>query len=490
MALIAIHGHFYQPPRENPWTGEVPEQPAAAPFHDWNERITAECYRPNTRVEITTPDGPRVVNNFERISFDVGPTLMAWLERHDRATHDAIVAADRQSVRRLGHGNAIAQAYHHSILPLQPLRDVRTEVRWGIADFRHRFGRAPQGMWLPECAVNDDVLGVLIDEGIGFTILAPWQVRRWREPGGVWINVSDGWLDTRVAYRYHHPDGSGRALTLFFYDGDISRMIAFERLASSAEAFLAPFAEAARPGALVHVATDGETYGHHHRFSDIGLGYALYVEAPRRGLELTNHAAYLAQHPARLEAEIVPGEGTSWSCAHGVGRWVRDCGCHTGGQEGWSQAWRYPLRRGLDVIRDAANDAFAHLGPAVLRDPWGARDRYVHVVIGAQTLDDFLEQEMTEPRSARATARVADLLELQRRALQMYTSCGWFFNDVAGIETVQVLSYAARAVELIESLGEPSPRDAALALLAKAVSNVPGEGTAADVLLAALSARG
>jgi alpha-amylase/alpha-mannosidase (GH57 family) len=487
MGQIAIHGHFYQPPREDPWTGEVPEQPGAAPFHDWNERITAECYRPNTQVEITTPDGPRVVNNFERISFDVGPTLMAWLERNDPATHDAIVAADRASTARLGHGNALAQAYHHSILPLQPLRDVRTEVRWGIADHRYRFGRDPEGMWLPECAANDDVLGVLIDEGIAFTILAPWQAYRWREPGGGWVNVADGWLDTRVAYRYLHPDGSGRELVLFFYDGDISRMIAFERLASCAEAFLAPFADAARPGGLVHVATDGETYGHHHRFSDLGLGYALYVEAERRGLEPTNYGAYLAEHPPRLEVEVVPGQGTSWSCAHGVGRWLRDCGCHTGGEPGWSQAWRYPLRRGLDVIRDAAGDAFAHLAPGLLTDPWGARDRYVDVVIGASALEDFLAREMTGDLGSAAVRRAADLLELQHRALQMYTSCGWFFNDVAGIETVQVLKYAARATELVESLGEPSPRAEALALLERARSNDPGAPSAAEIFNAALA---
>jgi alpha-amylase/alpha-mannosidase (GH57 family) len=351
LTSIIVHGHFYQPPRENPWTGHIDAQPSAAPFHDWNERIHAESYRPNSLANIITTDGERTVNNYERMSFDFGPTLLAWLERLHPETYARIVEADGASMRRLGRGNAMAQAFHHTILPLSPARDVRTEVRWGLADFRHRYGREADGLWLPEAAVAPEVLAVLVDEGLRFTVLAPGSAARWREAEGEWVAASDEGIDTRVAYRYMHPDGSGRSMALFFYEGPIARAIAFEHATSSAERFVDLFsARAASTDRVVHAATDGETYGHHHKFGDIGLAYALFVEAPRRGLETLNYATWLDRHPPRREVEIVAGEGTSWSCAHGVGRWTDDCGCHTGGEPGWNQAWRAPRPAAREVV--------------------------------------------------------------------------------------------------------------------------------------------
>ena len=480
-ARIAVHAHFYQPPREDPWTGEIPVQPSAAPAHDWNERVHQESYRPNAFARIPTADGDETVNNYEKLSFNVGPTLLMWMEKADPETYQRIIEADRTSLEALGHGNAIAQAYHHTILPLSPLRDVRTQVRWGLADFNHRFGRAPEAMWLPETAANEDTLEVLIEEGLRFTILAPNQAGYIKDDEGTWIPVQEIGLDTTKPYLYNHRDGSGRSIALFFYDGAISRSIAFERAGESGEKFMDLFAARVSDEALVHAATDGETYGHHHTFSELGLAYALFVEAPRRGIEVTNHAAYLDDHPPTTEVRLIPGEGTSWSCAHGVGRWKEDCGCSTGGGEGWNQAWRGPLRTALELVRDRADEVFERLGGTLLADPWTARDGYVDVVIGKTEIGAFLVQHASGPLGEEEARQAIELLELQRNAMSMFTSCGWFFNDIGGIETIQVLAYAARTLDLLEMLGQPGPRDAFDALLRTARSNNPEVGTGADV---------
>jgi hypothetical protein len=288
-------------------------------------------------------------------------------------------------------------------------------------------------------------------------------------------------LDATIPYRYLHRDGSGRSLALFFYDGAIARAIAFERAGESGEGFMDLFDANTTDEGLVHAATDGETYGHHHTFSELGLAYALFVEAPKRDISVTNYAAFLEAHPAQREVRLIPGEGTSWSCAHGVGRWKEDCGCSTGGREGWNQAWRGPLRRALELVRDAADEAFERLGSAVFADPWGARDRYVDVVIGAKDLATFLNEEASGPSGEDEALHGADLLELQRNSMSMFTSCGWFFNDIGGIETVQVLAYAARVLDLLEKLDQPGPRDAFIAMLQRARSNEEEVGTGADV---------
>src|SRR6266404_1628283 len=357
MPSLIIHGHFYQPPRENPWTGVVEAEPSAAPFHDWNERIYSECYGPNAFASIVDPATAkeRIVNNYTNISFNFGPTLLSWLEANHSETYSAILEADRLSAsRRRGHGNAIAQAYGHAILPLCNERDRFTQIRWGLADFRQRFGREPEALWLPETACNHEVLGALIGEGMQFVILAPHQAARIRAIGEAdWQDTDEQTIDTGVAYRYSHRDGSGRSIAIFFYDGLISRAIAFENLLKSSREFVEGFASlAARE--LINVATDGETYGHHFKFGDICLAHALEVEAPRHDLRVTNYGAYLDQSPPAFEVEINSGpngEGTSWSCLHGVGRWIRDCGCHTGGEPEWNQRWRTPLREALDFLR-------------------------------------------------------------------------------------------------------------------------------------------
>jgi hypothetical protein len=465
-ADLVLHGHFYQPPREDPWTGAVPEQPSAAPFHDWNERVTAECYGPNTAVTLATGDGTSlVVNNFEHLSFNVGPTLLSWLEAHHTEVYRAILAADATA------GRAIAQAYGHAILPLCNERDLRTQVRWGTVDFEHRFGRRPAGMWLPETAVSDAVLLVLAEEGIAFTILAPGQVEAVRPLD----TVADGWrpvptgplesppLDTSRPYQWRHPEQPHRTVDLVVYDGVLAHALAFARPTS--EDIL--HATDGRDG-MVTAATDGETFGHHHPGAEQVVARALTIGAAERGVRVPRLEDLLTSHPPVQEARV---RVSAWSCAHGVERWKADCGCHTGGPEGWSQAWRAPLRHALDELRDWGVALVDRLGPSLLRDPWSARDEYLAVLIGARSWDDFAAEHIVGDQHLAGV-----LLDAQRNALLMYTSCGWFFNDLAGIETLQILRYAARAVDLYEQLGEAPPLDAMLATLAEARSNDPHAG--------------
>ena len=481
MKALVVHGHFYQPPRENPWTGEVETEPSAAPYHDWNERVYAESYAPNATA-----------NNYERISFNFGPTLLSWLERHHPETYQQILAADRLSAAlRGGHGNAIAQAYGHAILPLCNDRDRLTQVVWGIADFRFRFGHEPEALWLPETAANDATLALLIEQGLRYVILAPEQAKCVRsQPTAahdLWTDVSGGKVDTTRPYRFEHPDGSGRSIAVFFYDGPLARAIAFEKALTSSRALVERFIYAAQRGDLVNVATDGETYGHHFKFGDLALAYALGVEAKQAGFTVTNYGEYLDAHPPELTVQIdngVDGEGSSWSCAHGVSRWTRDCGCQTGGEAGWNQAWRDPLRIALNFLRDDAMLKFESASRELLRDPWAARNDYVAVMLDAERArDEFLARHAIRPLSGAEQARVIDLLEMQRSALLMFTSCGWFFSDLAGIETIQVLRYAARVIDLQTQLGFEPPRKEFLELLAEAKSNRPDKGNGADIFL-------
>jgi alpha-amylase/alpha-mannosidase (GH57 family) len=502
MPFLIIHGHFYQPPRENPWTGIVEEQPGAAPFHDWNERIHFECYRPNAFVRIGEPEtaDEHFINNYALVSFDVGPTLLTWLERHHPYTYARIIEADRETVlSHAGHGNAIAQAYGHAILPLCNERDLRTQIRWGLADFLYRFGREAEAMWLPETACNDRVMDALIDEGLRFVILAPRQAARVREPGttggsdqvnlspdeSAWHDVNETTIDTSIAYRHLHRDGSARSIAVFFYDGSTSRAIAFENLLRSSQDLLNALERSANDQQMINVATDGETYGHHFKFGDLCLAHALAEEAPARGLQITNYGEYLAQHPAEFEVEInngPDGEGTSWSCPHGVGRWIRDCGCHTGGKPGWNQAWRGPLRAALDYLREENVAHFEGTRGNLFIDPWQARDHSIALILDRQeSRETFLFEHAGRWLSADEQGRALTYLELQRMLLLMYTSCGSFFNDISGIETIQVLKYAARAIDLMRQLKLPSVCDRFLEILSEAKSNRPELGTGADV---------
>ena len=489
MTALIIHGHFYQPPRENPWTGVVEVEPSAAPFHDWNERIHSECYQPNAAAHIADPatGRERIINNYANISFNFGPTLLSWLKSNHPITYAAIIDADEQSAReRAGHGNAIAQAYGHAILPLCNERDRQTQIRWGLADFRDRFAREPESMWLPETACNDQVMNALIDAGLRFVILAPNQAARVRaSDGSEWREVSELTVDTSVAYRCSHRDGSGRSIAVFFYDGSTSRAIAFESLLRSSRELVDRFAQTAQDRRLVAVATDGETYGHHFKFGDICLAHALEIEAPARGFQPTNYGEYLDQHPPALEVEInngPNGEGTSWSCLHGVGRWIRDCGCHTGGRPGWSQLWRTPLRQALDFLRDENAVHFEATRGNLFVDPWQTRDESIDLVLDQfRSREEFLAGHAHRWLSTDEQWRGLTYLELQRMLLLMYTSCGWFFNDISGIETIQILKYAARALDLMEQLGLPSARGRFLEILAAAKSNRPEMGTGADI---------
>jgi hypothetical protein len=471
-AAFVLHGHFYQPPRENPWTEVVPRQPTAAPFHDWNERITAECYRPNGWARILDDHGRivAIVDNYRRLSFDMGPTLLSWLEVHAPETYDRIVAAEGVARR------AIAQAYGHAILPLCNDRDLRTQIRWGLADFRHRFGREPEGLWLPETAVDDRVLAALAEEGVGFTILAPNQIAAVRDPGGPWEPTEAGEAARLPGtLRWRHPTRPDLGVDLVVYDGPISHDVAFGGFRS--QVVVDRIVERST-GDLVSVACDGESFGHHHAYADRGVAYALGVEADRRGVHLPRLADWLADHPPAHEGRV---HVSAWSCAHGVARWMDDCGCHTGGEPDWNQAWRGPLRAALDRVRDWAVEVFERRGPAVLHDPWAARDAYVELVLGATSVEDFTAAHVTEPGDEDAVVTALTLLESQRHALLMYTSCGWFFNDLAGIETVQIMRYAACCCDLLAELGEPAPVGGVLATLAEARSNDPEEGDGREI---------
>ncbi len=489
MTALVVHGHFYQPPRENPWTGAVEREPSAAPFRDWNERILAECYRSNAFARIVDHYGrvSRIANNYANISFNFGPTLLSWIEARHPHVYRRILDADRESrARHNGHGNAIAQAYNHVILPLANGRDRKTQIEWGLADFRHRFKREPESMWLPETACNQATLDDLIDAGLAYVILSPYQAERVRTPGGAWVDVSDGSVDPGVAYRYLHQDGSGRSIAIFFYDAPIARAIAFEGGLSSSQALVDLLSRAhGGEGRIVQTATDGESYGHHAHFGDRSLAYALDVEAPARGFWVTNYGEYLERHPPTLEVEIKSGpdgEGTAWSCAHGVGRWCRDCGCHTGGQKGWNQQWRGPLRAALDQLRDFAANVFERDGSELLIDPWAARNGYIDLFLDRKLHpEDFLRSHATKHLRANDRVRALTFLELQRNAQLMYTSCGWFFNDVSGIETLQILKYAGRAIGFAEELGYASPEEEFLELLSEAESNIPEFGNGADI---------
>jgi alpha-amylase/alpha-mannosidase (GH57 family) len=496
---LVVHGHFYQPPRENPWTDELEREPSAAPAHDWNVRIHDECYRPNAFARI---HGHRdriraVVNNYGRLSFNFGPTLARWIERHDPWTHRRIQAGDRDQVRRLGRGGAMAQVWGHPIAPLLSPIDRRTQILWGLQDFARRFGRPTEGMWLPETAADPATLEALIEAGVSFTILAPEQIAAVRQPHGTWSPVTRDTLDTGRAYRWMHRDGSGRSIAIAVFDGPMSREVAFGGSAGDAEAFLTGVERsAARTSAgaggrrLVLIASDGELYGHHKKFADLTLAYALAVEADARDIAVTNLAAHLAAEPPTWEARLAEGpsgEGTAWSCGHGLGRWLRDCGCSMRAPEdGWSQAWRGPLRAGLDHLRDRTHALFEDLGAELLCDPWGARDAYGEVIDEPPATRRALLRSFAHgPLAAgdtQAAARALTLLETMRSALLMYASCGWFFDDIAGVESALVLRQAAFVLDGWEALGAAPPVDEVSDLLAAGRSNLPAGESGADVL--------
>lgn len=479
---ICVHGHFYQPPRENPWLDAIEEQESAAPYHDWNERITAECYAPNVAARVLDREDRivRIVNNYARISFNFGPTLLTWLETQAPNTHAAIVAADAESIERFGgHGSAMAQAYNHLIMPLANMRDKLTQVRWGIADFEYRYRRKPEGMWLPETAVDTETLEVLAAEGIVFTVLAPRQALAVREKGAKeWVDVRGGRIDPSMPYTVVLP--SGRTIAVFFYDGPVSQAVAFERLLSNGEYFagrlVSAFDGRRTWPQLVHIATDGETYGHHHRHGEMALAWALERIESSGLAKLTNYGQFLELHPPTHEARII--DATSWSCAHGVERWRSDCGCRTGSPAEWNQQFRAPLRKALDQLRDSLVEPFEKEGGRIFVDPWRARDDYIRVILQRtpDTIDTFFRKHARHSTNMEERRQGLRLMEMQRYALLMYTSCGWFFDDLSNIETVQVLQYAGRTMELAELVCRENFEPAFLETLGLAQSNIPEMG--------------
>ncbi len=480
---ICIHGHFYQPPRENAWLEQIEIQDAAYPFHDWNQRITAECYSPNAFSRVLDSEGRIVdiVNNYASISFNFGPTVLSWLEQHADSVYQSILYADRMSRDRFsGHGNALAQTYNHIIMPLANARDKRTQIDWGIRDFEHRFRRRPEGMWLPETAVDLETLDMLAACDIRFTILSPSQAARYRrlDDHHAWRDTRETGIDPTRTYEVHLP--SGRRIAVFFYDGPISKAVAFEGLLNSgihfAERLKSGFEDKRDWPQLLHIATDGETYGHHHRHGEMALAYALrYIEEQRIG-RLTNYGEYLERHPPEYQVEI--HEGTAWSCAHGVGRWERDCSCNSGLHPGYRQTWRGPLRSALDWLRDELASRYEAGAASYFDNPWAARDAYISVILdrSSENVDAFIRERIARPIGVDEQQTVLKLLELQRHALLMYTSCGWFFDEISGLETVQIIQYAARAMQLAGEIFDDDLEAAFLKRLEEAPSNDPAYG--------------
>ncbi|OGP72751.1 MAG: hypothetical protein A2V86_03700 [Deltaproteobacteria bacterium RBG_16_49_23] len=492
-AYVAIHGHFYQPPRENPWLEVIEREESATPFHDWNERIAFECYRPNGFARIIDSQGKilDIVNNYSFLNFNFGPTLLSWIERERPFIYQKILEADRESLRRFGHGNAIAQVYDHIIMPLANERDRETEVRWGIADFERHFHRKPEAMWLPETAVNTPTLQALIQYGMGYLILSPFQALRVKSFGGKkWTDVSQGRIDTTQPYRCFLRDRSGRKLSdqyidIFFYDGMISKEIAFGELLKDGNRFCRRFVQGYGPSKkrpqLIHVSTDGETYGHHKKFGEMALAYALSEGFASQGFEVLNYGAFLKRFPPVYEVEIDEGpggEGSAWSCSHGVGRWKEDCGCSTGGKAGWNQAWRKPLREALNLLRDELSLLFEKEGERIFHNPWEARESYINVIPARspESFRKFFEQHGVKGLDERGRIKGLKLLEMERHALRMFTSCGWFFADLAGLETILILKYAARAIQLAGEFSDQDIEKRFLDPLSQGRSNLPEMG--------------
>ncbi len=473
---VCIHGHFYQPPRENPWLEEIEIQESAYPFHDWNEKITYECYTPNSQARVLDLQGRlrNIINNYEFISFDFGPTLLSWLETHAQETYQAVLDADAASAkRRSGHGNALAQAYNHLIMPLASSRDKNTQVIWGLDDFQKRFQRDSEGMWLPETAVDKETLEILATNGIRFTILAPHQAKRFRTSSkDRWTELNPHSIDPSRPYVCHLPQG--RSIVLFFYDAPISLAIAFEQLLNSGEnlknRLLGGFSDDRSWPQIVHIATDGESYGHHHRFGEMGLAYALERLEAEPHVRLTNYGEFLEKHPPSADVEII--ENSSWSCAHGVGRWQEDCSCSVSQRPDWNQKWRKPLRAALDRLRDRVDKLFLEQGGSLLKDPWGSRDQYLKVILDPTlSVHSFLDAHAKPDLMKDERELILQLWEMQRNRMLMYTSCGWFFDDISGIESLQILSYAARAIQFAHPF-DPSLIGDFLQELSCAESNV------------------
>ncbi len=488
---LTIHGHFYQPPRENPWIEEIEIQDSAHPHHDWNEKICWQCYGPNSvsRIVDGTNSIIEISNNYKYMSFNFGPTLLSWMEKYNNPAYRRIIQADVESREMYnGHGCAIAQVYNHIIMPLANQNDKITQVVWGLKDFQKRFGRNSEGIWLAETAVDAQTLEVLIDCGVKFTILSPYQAKCVNKIGERnWQDVSWGSIDPSIPYRYY-VEGTDKQkyIDLFFYDGSISKSVAFDNLLCDGKKFSYRlndgFVESRGHNAqLVNIATDGESYGHHTKFGDMALAYILKVGARELGFEITNYADFLEKYPPKYEVDIKPV--SAWSCAHGVDRWQDDCGCSTGAQPHWNQKWRKPLRQALDYLRDELINLCSIQGTKYYKDFWEARNNYIDVILdrSEESVNNFFKQNAKKNLNAQDKVKAIKLMEIQRFSQLMYTSCGWFFADISGIETTQIMKYAARAMELACEFSKTNYEKTFLSILQKAKSNIAEFGNGKDI---------
>lgn len=500
---LCVHGHFYQPPRENPWIEIIELQKSASPYHDWNELITRECYGPNTRARLHGDKGriTSLLNNYAYMSFDFGPTLLSWLEISHPWIYSQILEADKEGQKRYnGHGNAMAQVYNHIIMPLASHRDKLTQVRWGLADFRSRFKREAEGMWLAETAVDTETLEIMADEGIRFTVLSPGQASAIRSLdthhgplGGIfskdkerqseWKDVSGGRIDPTRPYRVILDRASGKHIDVFFYDGPLSRAIAYEKILSSGEALLErinSIFDLHKDGPrILSLATDGESYGHHFKFGEMALSWLFdHIEKTDK-INSINYGAYLELFPPDHEVKIV--ENSSWSCAHGVERWRSDCGCSIAGKKECNQRWRTPLREGLEWLSGELALIFEKRAARLLKGPWDARDDYIKLITDDAQRVSFFRRHSIRPLNKEEQTEALCLLESQRMALYMFTSCGWFFDDISGIESIQILMYAFRAIELVRRASPNDLEKGLMDFLIHAKSNDPSYGNGARI---------
>ena len=487
---LILHGHFYQPPRENPFIGIVPKQASAAPYLDWNERIWHDCYSANAHSRYLSPEGRiiSITNNFSYISYNFGPTLLSWLEQNHPETIEMLIEADKESIKRLGHGNAMAQSFNHTILPLDSTKDARLQIEWGAMDFERRFGRKAEGMWLPECGINKDVIQLLADEGIRFAVLSPWQCKAVEESDG-----RTALLQGKPA-PYWQPyiltGTRGGEISAFFYHPGLAESISFGHILRSADnlyQMLKGIKDTDRKG-LIHTATDGEIYGHHEPYGDMALAALIRKVEERNDFVLDNYGSYLESHPAKLHAELHQGEdgkGTSWSCSHGVSRWYKDCGCTTGGQEGWNQAWRTPLRNGLNnlgaklstIFQDEVRKIF---GESV--DPYEILKKAGREFCGAVSMRTFIEDLHKEYHFASTyDVEIAHLLSGVKNKHFSFTSCGFFFAELSGIEPRQNIKYALYAIRMFQPYCQGDLLYPFLSDLRKAKSNIKTQGDGMNI---------
>ncbi|CAN5461318.1 hypothetical protein BH10BAC5_BH10BAC5_10480 [soil metagenome] len=492
--FFCIHGHFYQPPRENPLTNEIDIEYGAAPFHDWNEKIFSECYLPNSEAGIYNDDNIKIkeVNNYCYLNFNFGPTLISWIRKNHPETYYKIIEADKKSLEyHHGHGNAIAQVYNHIIMPLANDNDKITQIKWGIADFKFHFGRQPEGMWLAETACNQNTIEALISCGIKYIILDQSQADSICDLDNEnWFDVSNGQINPKFGYKCFSELDKNRSINIIFYDGALSKAAAFEDITKTGEQFLKRVKESINEhypaGQLVCLATDGETFGHHKKFSDRTLAYFLTELAAKNNLYICNLGEYLELFPPKMAVKIKAGEnneGTSWSCRHGVKRWRNNCGDSTGGEEGWTQQWRKPLRDAVNNLRDSLKKEFTEKGAVYFQDAWEARNEYINLILdqSENVKLNFVRKNLKKDISEDEMNIVIKMLEIQKYSLLMFTSCAWFFSEISGIETVQILKYANLAMELHRQITGENLKTEFVNTLSKAKSNIKKYKNGGDV---------